>query len=414
MVHNAEPHAEWPAVSTGVQKLIRQASERVLDNRDDLLAEFHAAELSSERMHGVAEDPALFAATRRASLADLLRWALANLKHPGARVPTISAAEATEIARDLVRSGLDERGLEAYRVAQNTAWRLWMAICFQLATDPPELHELLAVSWLSIAAFVDDTVAAVSAQMDIERAELIRGAQIERRAMVSLLLEGAQVATARAEAALGYPLRITHTAVIVWSDRLSAPGELEAVTEGVMRTAGASHRLTIAPNASTLWVWLPVGRVPGLAPLSDRLSRNPGVRVAFGRPAAGVKGFRRSHFDATATQRMLGRLASPQQVAQYEDVQLASMLTSDPAQLDEFLQDTLGDLLRAETETQHTIDIYIRERCSITRTAEALYTHRNTVVRRLARADELLPRPLAENVVGVAAALDVLRWRPTE
>ena len=311
MVHNAEPHAEWPAVSTGVQKLIRQASERVLDNRDDLLAEFHAAELSSERMHGVAEDPALFAATRRASLADLLRWALANLKHPGARVPTISAAEATEIARDLVRSGLDERGLEAYRVAQNTAWRLWMAICFQLATDPPELHELLAVSWLSIAAFVDDTVAAVSAQMDIERAELIRGAQIERRAMVSLLLEGAQVATARAEAALGYPLRITHTAVIVWSDRLSAPGELEAVTEGVMRTAGASHRLTIAPNASTLWVWLPVGRVPGLAPLSDRLSRNPGVRVAFGRPAAGVKGFRRSHFDATATQTHAGPACLP-------------------------------------------------------------------------------------------------------
>jgi DNA-binding PucR family transcriptional regulator len=111
---------------------------------------------------------------------------------------------------------------------------------------------------------------------------------------------------------------------------------------------------------------------------------------------------------------MLGRLASPQQVAQYEDVQLASMLTSDPAQLDEFLQDTLGDLLHADPETQRTIDIYIRERCSVTRTAEAMYTHRNTVVRRLARADELLPRPLAENVVGVAAALDVLRWRRTE
>jgi hypothetical protein len=35
------------------------------------------------------------------------------------------------------------------------------------------------------------------------------------------------------------------------------------------------------------------------------------------------------------------------------------------------------------------------------------------VLRRLARADELLPRPLAENVLGVAAALEVLRWRGT-
>ena len=34
---------------------------------------------------------------------------------------------------------------------------------------------------------------------------------------------------------------------------------------------------------------------------------------------------------------------------------------------------------------------------------------RGTVIRRLARADELLPRPLADNPTGVAVALDVLR-----
>ena len=54
---------------------------------------------------------------------------------------------------------------------------------------------------------------------------------------------------------------------------------------------------------------------------------------------------------------------------------------------------------------------YVRELGSTTRTAERLYTHRNTVIRRLARADELLPRPLAENVLGVAAALETLKWQ---
>ncbi|MDT5184257.1 MAG: hypothetical protein QOJ20_2428 [Mycobacterium sp.] len=48
---------------------------------------------------------------------------------------------------------------------------------------------------------------------------------------------------------------------------------------------------------------------------------------------------------------------------------------------------------------------------SASRAAARLYTHRNTLLRRLARADELLPRPLAESSVSVAVALGVLRWR---
>ncbi|WP_246271734.1 PucR family transcriptional regulator [Amycolatopsis acididurans] len=365
-------------------------------------------------MHAVTEDPALIAATRRSSLADVLRWALANTHHPGEPVPVIPDAEAAEIARDLVRSGIDERGLEAYRVGQNVAWQLWMEICFELTRDPIELQGLLGVSWRSITTFIDDTVAAVSAQMDIERAELGRDGQADRRAIVTLLLEGAPVTAARAEAELGYPLSRWHTAAIVWSDVASPAGQLETVTEAIMRIAGAARRLTVTAGASTLWIWLPVDSVPPLAELSDALSRSPDIRVAFGRPATDVDGFRRTHFDAVATQRMLARLTSPQHVARYEDVQLVAMLANDPTGVDEFLRDTLGDLLHADTEIQRTVDTYVRERCNVSRTAERMYTHRNTVIRRLAQADELLPRGLAENVVAVAAALDVLRWRHTE
>lgn len=386
----------------------------MLAGRDEWVEALHTASLSHRRMRAATEDPALFAATRRSSLADVLRWSLANVHHPGEPVPTISEAEASEIARDLVRSGMDERGLEAYRVGQNVAWQLWMTICFDLSSDPAELQELLDVSWLSITTFIDDTVAAVFVQMETERAELIRGAQAERRATVTLLLEGAPVTSARAEAELGYPLGSWHTAAIVWSDTSSPPGQLEAVTEAIMRIAGVTRRLTIAAGASALWIWLPVADVPPLPRLSEVLGRNPNVRVAFGRPATDVDGFRRSHFDAVATQRMLARLDSPQHAARYEDVQLVAMLSNDPTGVDEFLRDTLGHLLSADAEIQRTVDTYVRERCNVTRTAERTYTHRNTVVRRLAQADELLPRPLAENVVSVAAALDVLRWRQAE
>jgi DNA-binding PucR family transcriptional regulator len=92
-------------------------------------------------------------------------------------------------------------------------------------------------------------------------------------------------------------------------------------------------------------------------------------------------------------------------------VQLVALLTSEPTQVDEFLTDTLGGLASADPETRQAVLTYVRELGNASRTAARLYTHRNTVLRRLARADELLPRPLADDVLGVAAALEVLRWR---
>jgi DNA-binding PucR family transcriptional regulator len=123
-----------------------------------------------------------------------------------------------------------------------------------------------------------------------------------------------------------------------------------------------------------------------------------------------LDGFRRSHLDAAAVQRMLTRVGSREQVAHYQDVHLVVLLTSDPAQADEFVNDTLGELRSAEPEILNTLRTYIAEQFNTSRTAERLYTHRNTVIRRLARAEELLPRPFADNVTPIAAALDLLRW----
>lgn len=407
----------WPRVSPQVAALFRRGAEIALDPRADWIDELHAAALGGDRMRPVAADPVLAAATKRANLANLLHWAAQNVQHPGRRVPANTGPEALDAARDMVRRGLDERGLDAYRTAQSVAWRRWMEICFDLTSDPALLRELLDASALSISTFIDDTVAAVSQRMEAERAELTRGASAERRAAVTLLLEGAPISRARAEAQLGYGLAGPHVAAIVWSASGGATEHLEGAAETVMRAAGATHRLTVVAGAAALWVWFPAAAAPALdrldGRLEGRLDEHPDVRVAVGRPGADVAGFRRSHLDAAAAQRMLTRLTSPQQVARYEDVQLVALLTAEPTQAEEFLADTLGDLLHADAATHETVLTYVREQCSTTRAAERLYTHRNTVLRRLARADELLPRPLSENVVSVGAALEMLRWRRT-
>jgi DNA-binding PucR family transcriptional regulator len=412
VVQTAAVTGHWPRLSPPVRELFRRGAEVALDPRAAWVEELHAASLGTEAMRPVADDPVLAAAVRRANLANLLHWAAANVQHPGRRVPANLGREVLETARDLVRRGLDQTGLDAYRTAQGVAWRRWMEICFELTTDPGQLRELLDVSALSITTFIDDTVAAVSERMAAERAELTRGAHAERRAAVTLLLEGAPIARSRAEAQLGYRLTGPHTAAVVWTGSGSAgPDQLEAAAEAAMRAAGAPRRLTVVAGAAALWVWLPVGTAPRTEDLAGPLAATPDVRVAVGRPGADVEGFRRSHLDAATTQRMLARLTSPQQVARYEDVQLVALLTAEPTQVEEFLADTLGGLLTADAEVREAVGAYVRELGNASRTAQRLYTHRNTVLRRLARADELLPRPLAENVLGVAAALEVLRWR---
>ena len=406
--------ASWPSPSPTVRELFRRGAEVALDPRADWVADVHTAALSGAGMRAVAEDPVLAASVRRANLANLLHWAAANVQRPGERVPVYVGPEVLEGARDLVRRGLDHLGLDAYRTAQAVAWRHWMQTCFALTADTGQLRELLDVSARSISTFVDDTVAAVSQRMAAERTELTRGAHAERRATVSLLLEGAPLARARAEAQLGYGLTGPHTAVIVWSGSGdTGSDQLEAAAEATMRAAGAGRRLTVVAGAAVLWVWLPVGRAPDPAVVTAGLAGAPDVRVALGRPGTDVDGFRRSHLDAATTQQMLARLISPQQVARYADVQLVALLTADPTRAGEFLTATLGDLLHADAATRDTVLTYVRELGSAARTAERLYTHRNTVLRRLARAEELLPRPLAEDAVAVAAALDVLRWRGT-
>jgi DNA-binding PucR family transcriptional regulator len=124
-----------------------------------------------------------------------------------------------------------------------------------------------------------------------------------------------------------------------------------------------------------------------------------------------VEGFRRSHLDALTTQRMLARLRSPRRVAGFDDVQLSSLISQDVEQADDFVKTTLGDLATASPELRHALLTYIQAQCNTTRAAGRLYTHRNTLLRQLDRAGRLLPRPLEDNTVKVAVALDLLQWR---
>ncbi|HWU21824.1 MAG TPA: helix-turn-helix domain-containing protein [Nocardioides sp.] len=404
----------WDEPSPRTRELIRSAAELALATPDDWVGPVHRATLAGPSVAAIAADPALAEDLRRANFDNLLAWATANVRAPGDPVAPNTSAVQLDVARDLVRRGLDEAALDAYRVGQNVAWQTWMQICFGLTRDADELEELLRVSAASIASFVDGTIAAVAERMLAERDELTAGSQAERRDVVTLLLEGAPIARSRAESVLAHRLDGDHTAAVIWAaDRESDLGRLERAAEALMRACGARQRLTVVAAASTLWVWLPVATPADRGELLVALRRTPEVSVAVGAPAAGVEGFRRSHQDAVEVRRLLARLGSGEQLVTFEEVQLVSLLTRDEARAEEFVGAVLGDFAQASPELHHTVRTYLAELGNASDSAARLFTHRNTVLRRLARADELLPRPLVEDPLRIGVALEVLRWRAT-
>lgn len=390
-----------------LQQLIRQGAELALTAPPEWFDELDEATLAGPAMAVIAADPVLAAAIRRTNRSNLLAWAAANVSAPGAPVPPNVGEATLDVARDLVRRGLDATALDAYRVGQGVALRRWIDLAFELTDDHAELRELLDVTTRSIAAFVDATIAATAAQVDSERAELAGGTHAERRETVALVLEGAPIPPRRAEARLGYPLTGSHTAAVVWSDDPggSSLRELDRAAE----LLGDGHPLVVLASAATRWVW--VHGSPDLPALRRAVRDLPGVRVALGPVGDGVDGFRRSHLDALTTQRMLTRLASAEQVAAYGEIELASLVTQDEERAARFVSATLGALEHGPADVAEAVRSYLAAGGNATRAAEAGFTHRNTLLRRLARADELLPRPLAEAPLAVGVALEVLRWR---
>ncbi|OBK91187.1 PucR family transcriptional regulator [Mycolicibacter sinensis] len=404
---------EWERPSERVCELIQQTAQALVSGPPDALDELHEATLSAVYTQAIASDPVLAEGIRRSNRSNLMHWAAANLSHPGEPVAANLSTEALLIVRDGFRRGLDESAvLDAYRVGTNVAWRSWMQTAFTLTRDADELRELLDVTSRSLTSFIDATIAGIGSQMQLEREALTRGTHAERRETVALILDGAAITRQRAESRLGYRLQQNHTAAVIWGDQSTTNlADLDAAAEALTRTEGGQRALSVLASAVTQWVWIPGPAGPDLTGVAAAVDNLPGVQIAVGTTAAGIDGFRRSHLDAVTTQRMMMRLGSSQRVARFTDIELVALISAEPEQADRFITHTLGDFASADAELQQTALTFIHQQCNASRAAERMFLHRNTLLRRIARADELLPTPLADNSVRVAVALEALRWR---
>ena len=406
------PEAGEP-LSPQAADLVRRIARGIMDEPADLMDQVLAA-VSAAADEPLRSEPTLAAEVAASTRSNVLHWAAGLAQDPGGRVPANLTPEVLGIAREAFRRGIEQTVYTTYHAGQNAVQAYWMRTAFALSQDPAVLRQVLAAGSESVAGFVDDMVAVLSEQLRRERAELARSSHARRFEVVSLILDSAPITAGRASTQLGYDLRRRHTAAVLWTDpRRPDQAALVAAAEALGPATRARQVLTVIASSSSVWAWLAAAADTGAGAITAATAAHPSARVAVGPAGTGVDGFRRSHYDAVATQRLMSRRPDLQ-VARFTDVQVVTLALQDEQRAREFVARTLGKLADADPDLRDTLCVYIAEQFSAARAARALYTHRNTVLNRLQRAERLLPIPLTGHGLEIGVALEIAQWLGTQ
>lgn len=394
-----------------IVELVGEIADLMLADLDGLSRDMDAAVLRASP--ALAVDPAITAEVSASSRANVRRLLTALARRDGRPPPTDVPPEALDIARTIVRRGIEVDVIfDAYRRGQHVAWQRWLRHVARAVPPGPELVELLEISSQIIFEYVDHALARVIAEVQREREEVLGGALARRTEAVRLILDGAPIDRQRASALLGYELARRHTALILWAEPAGdVQGALESAATGLARAVGAHRPLTLPAGTSTLWAWLGTDGDPSTGALRQALGpAQPNIRVAVGPTRAGITGFRRTHAAALDIQRLLAGHPGGERLALHHELEVAALAAQNHERAVEFVTGTLGALAADEPNAARlrtTLRVFLDEADNAPRAAARLHTHRNTVLQRVARATELLGHAPGERRLELELALEL-------
>lgn len=138
-----------------------------------------------------------------------------------------------------------------------------------------------------------------------------------------------------------------------------------------------------------------------------------GATVGAGGPAHGVVGLAKAHLDAARCERILLALGRPGARATPSDLGIYGLLFSGAPreQIDAFIHDRLGPLIRYDAEHGTDLVVTLREYYAaagnVARAASALYLHTNTLRQRLARIGDLIGATWAQDQLELHVAVRI-------
>ena len=396
-------------------ELIAAIADRLEADSEEVVAERDAAVIAALPAFGA--DPVIAAELNATNRANLRRF-LTVARHAGDRPPADVPPEALDIARTLVRRGIEsEAAYQGYRRGSRSlgsdGWRVP-----RRSSGPARSSSRCSTSHCGCCSTTSTRCSGrVIAEMQREREEVLGGALARRTETVRLILDGAALDTHAASRRLRYELDRHHTAIIVWADPpTAASGVLESLALALAQAAGARQPLTLPAGTSTLWAWIgtdadiPASELHAALTVSD-----PNLRVAVGQTRPGITGFRRSHEAALSVHRLLAGNPDSGRLATYQELEVTALAAQDERRAIEFVTATLGPLADetpTATRLRETLRIFLEEAEHAPRAAARLHTHRNTVLQRVGRATELLGFRPGERRLALELALELRRRLP--
>ena len=241
-----------------------------------------------------------------------------------------------------------------------------------------------------------------------EARRLAQQASVAQAAFVRGVLSADPDDLAAASRRLGYDLSGRHLAAVLKAPAGDEMTEalLERAARGLADACGGGRPLAVLVDSRTAWVWVAIGADVEI----PRTVSGP-VRAGVGRPGRGLGGFRASHREALEASRIAELTERPQgSVTRYAAVELAALCARDIEACRRFVRSNLGPLAVADDQSRRllaTLQVFFREGSNYRATARRLGVHHNTVVYRVAQAEELLGHPLAEGRIQLELALEL-------
>jgi DNA-binding PucR family transcriptional regulator len=400
----------WPAPSPEAADAIRSLCQRLLADTETLTEALAEPALTAQNEEALLADASLVEEDRHLNRSDLVQWLTSNIQQPGRRVEPYVGPRTTAYISDLVARGIGPDFAEGWRAALAVGWRRWLEDCTaRFGTDPGLLVDILDVSAKSLVQYALDSV---STLREASLAAAMGNAHADAIAMIQLIASGAPMSEDLAEGRLSYRMARWHVGIVLWADDPQQVRALDEVVSSVRSPTAGRSALVARASATSRWVWASGADVPDLHQLEKVVASADEVHAAVGRPGYGLEGFRSSHQDALAAQSLVIRLSSDQRFTAYADVELIDTLTKDRASARRFVTKTLGPLAEADEVLRQTLLTYVQSGFNTTRAAATLYAHRNTVERRVTRANDLSIVKVEDNPTHVAAALLVLDLAP--
>ena len=405
-------NGEAPAhhVRSVVSEVVDEMSERLDESATIVTDAIHAAcpELSAD----------LYRATRQSTRANI--GLATTMIGVGAEPAAFTAPEeALAYARAYVHEGLSfELLTRVYRVGEHAYTRLWRDALQARARSTAELGDGLGYIEDWVFGYVSSINVPLGISYSGEYEQWIRGSIAVRSEEVRAILSGARVDIVEASSRLRYRLERRHVAFVIWS---ADPAESERVARGAAELEQMEQLAEVIAEQldASSYVALPMaGYYAGWAAVPDGVELDAeiaalipphaGLRVAFGRPAQGIEGFRRSHREALLARRIAELSDRAPATLGFGVVSLDALLTHELDEARRFVTDELGSLLddtAASNRLLTTLEVYLEEDSSFVRAGRRLGIHENTAAYRVHRAERTLGRRSSQRQLELRVAL---------